>query len=274
MSEFLSRNDDITGASSLTEGSILGDEQFDENCEDLWSKLHELESMTSKLTESFKLAIPIGKDLFVDVGGHHTDSSTQTVTVQVPELHGRQCLSLSAVCVAPYGEDDDTFLDQGPRKENADHNRLEIRLACADVEDESLRWTASYFRSEYTIMIDGSEQRIPAGSYTITIANQGPRLSSVRINVRVIERTPAIEIHAGERLRHSNGNGEFTYFRFERTDPRKLVTIRAQPISDDHGPIGDPDLYVSNRFCGFVPVTKDSFVWKSTNVGADRYVSV
>jgi hypothetical protein len=93
---------------------------------------------------------------------------------------------------------------------------------------------------------------------------------SLRMSMRVIERVRAITIRAGETLRQSNRSGEFTYFRFENPDPSKLVTIRAQPVHDDDGPIGDPDLYVSNRCHGYTPVTKDTFVWKSTNVGADR----
>ena len=36
------------------------------------------------------------------------------------------------------------------------------------------------------------------------------------------------------------------------------------------GPIGDPDLFVSNKHNGMVAVSKDNYIWKSTNVGADR----
>ena len=38
-----------------------------------------------------------------------------------------------------------------------------------------------------------------------------------------------------------------------------------------HGkPIGDPDLYLTNRNGGAGPLSREAFVWKSTNVGADR----
>ena len=34
--------------------------------------------------------------------------------------------------------------------------------------------------------------------------------------------------------------------------------------------MGDPDVYVSNKYEGFVEVTRDNCVWRSTHVGADR----
>lgn len=38
-----------------------------------------------------------------------------------------------------------------------------------------------------------------------------------------------------------------------------------------HGkPIGDPDLYLTNRNAGAGPLSREAFVWKSTNVGSDR----
>ena len=64
---------------------------------------------------------------------------------------------------------------------------------------------------------------------------------------------------------------EYAYYRFVNTDPfRKLVTIKAWPTCDEYGPIGDPDLFVTNKFEGLVGVTKEDYVWKSTNVGSDR----
>lgn len=228
--------------------------------------------MTDRLTEALKLSVPLGKDTYVDVGVRGTDSAVQVMTVDIPELGNAQCLSCSMICLAPFGEEDDYLIDQGPRKDHPEHDQLSVTLSYQG-NAENRSWTAGYFRSEYSLLIDGGVERVPAGSYLITVENHSMRLLSLRISIKVIDRVPATPISAGERLRGRNG-AEFSYFRFRNRDPTKLVTIRAIPVNDERGPIGDPDLYVSNRFGGMLPVTKDTFVWKSTNVGADRYGSI
>lgn len=50
---------------------------------------------------------------------------------------------------------------------------------------------------------------------------------------------------------------------------RTRVPRFAQEFAGDK-PIGDPDLYLTNRNGGAGPLSRDAFVWKSTNVGADR----
>lgn len=268
MAEFVHRNDDLTAVSTITDASLQPDDNFDASCEQLWAKLHELEHVANKLTDSIKLTLQLDTEMFVDVGGKMTDNHTTALLVDIPELAGGQSLYLSAICIAPYGDENDFLVDQGPRPDHEDHGKMHISLENND--NPLIRFTAQYFRSEYSLLLDSRHEDVVPGRYTITVANQGPRMVSLRVSLRVIERVKAMPVRAGETIRHSNRSGEFSYFRFENHDPSKLVTIRATPAYDDDGPIGDPDLYVSNRCHGYTAVTKDTFVWKSTNVGADR----
>jgi hypothetical protein len=36
------------------------------------------------------------------------------------------------------------------------------------------------------------------------------------------------------------------------------------------GGVSDPDLYISNKYCGLVRVDGDNYLWRGTKVGADQ----
>src|SRR5690606_21396295 len=106
----------------------VDDGGFDASCEDLWAKLHELESVAHKLTESIRVTLQLDTDLFVDVGGKMTDNHTSTLLVDIPEISTAQSLYFSAICIAPYGDESDFLTDQGPRPDHEDHSKMRVTL--------------------------------------------------------------------------------------------------------------------------------------------------
>ena len=65
---------------------------------------------------------------------------------------------------------------------------------------------------------------------------------------------------------------EFCHFRFSLKDKDRgqFVSIRLAPLTTAAGTASDPDLYVSNKYAGLVGVDRDSYIWRSTNIGVDQ----
>lgn len=95
--------------------------------------------------------------------------------------------------------------------------------------------------------------------------------NSFRVAVKAARPLPATLMDDHCSLEGVATSDSLTLYRVTLSDPTKVLTIRVEAVLDDDGkPIGDPDLYVSNRNAGAGPLTRDEFVWKSANVGPDR----
>lgn len=143
--------------------------------------------------------------------------------------------------------------------------------------EEGLAFTPTFFQDTYDLVVTPAHGLIP-GKYILNVTNRSAdELVSVRIQHGITQQVAATPIQIGTVLRGSTAANEFKFYRYVCHDPSKLITIRVRPVmssptsSEGKGtPIGDPDLYVTNRYSGFVALSKDNAIWKSTTVGVDR----
>ena len=104
----------------------------------------------------------------------------------------------------------------------------------------------------------------------------GSPVQPIRVSYKAVAGVRAVPLASGKAVTGRVLMGESKFFRFVCQDRQKLVSIRVRPIPSHRGDespsnaMGDPDVYVSNKHEGFVEVTRDNCVWRSTHVGADR----
>ena len=136
-------------------------------------------------------------------------------------------------------------------------------------DHRELTFTPTLHNGEYSFTLSSSNGMI-SGAYILSIHNLGVATQSIRVSNKIVNTVRAIAIRPSQKLTSKNSQNEFSYFRFHRSNPSALVSIRARPLLDERGPIGDPDVFVTNRHDGLVGVNKENWIWKSTNVGSDR----
>lgn len=95
---------------------------------------------------------------------------------------------------------------------------------------------------------------------SIVYRNAEPR-NSFRLVVKAVVATPAAPLAVDSVVDGETGPERFSYYRVANPRPDKLLTLRVAPRLDAAGePIGDPDLYVSNKNAGAGPLSRDTFV--------------
>lgn len=269
----------ITALSISSLGSTNGaddllDEDYDQTA-DLYQRLNDLEKMTLSFLNERPTRLNDQHDTFSDID----KGSTQEFELSTSDFLHEEVLCLSVVCIPDCVNDDVSYLLEDGPKVTMEHQPMEIvfkwmstvnyshGIAYSDTNE--IIFTPSLHNGEYTFTLNAARGMIP-GSYLLSITNKGIATQSLRIHYNIQSSVRAIPIRASQKLIGSTTANEFAYYRFALTNPKHLITIRTKPIFDDRGPIGDPDLYVTNRFEGLVGVTKENFSWKSTNVGPDR----
>lgn len=253
---------------------VMDDVDFDQTA-DLYQRLNDLEKMTMSFLNERPIRLNNQHDTFSDID----KGSTQQFELSVSDFLHEEVLCLSIVSIPDCVNDETSYLlDVGP-KVAMEHQPMEIifkwvssinqqdGIAFSDTNEIS--FTPALHNGEYTFTLNAARGMIP-GSYVLSVTNKGKSTQSLRIHYNIQSSVRAIPIRASQKLIGSTTANEFAYYRFALANPKHLITIRTKPIFDDRGPIGDPDLYVTNRFEGLVGVTKENFSWKSTNVGPDR----
>eukprot|EP00607_Mallomonas_marina_P005451 CAMPEP_0182426556 /NCGR_PEP_ID=MMETSP1167-20130531/13041_1 /TAXON_ID=2988 /ORGANISM="Mallomonas Sp, Strain CCMP3275" /LENGTH=817 /DNA_ID=CAMNT_0024608059 /DNA_START=38 /DNA_END=2488 /DNA_ORIENTATION=+ len=257
------------------------DDDFDQ-ADELYQRLHDLEQMTQTFLTERPIKLTDEHDSFTDVD----KGGKQDFELHISEFLHEEVLCLSILCIPETVNEEALYgLDEAP-KVIREHQPLDIILnrisSLNSVGAESSRGIASHSSSdlsflptlhnaEYSYALTSASGVIP-GIYHLTVQNIGFATQPIRVTHSVMPSVRAIPIRAAQRLIGCNGPNEFTFYRYTCPQPsNQLITIRVTPGQDDSGCcIGDPDLYVTNRYGGQVEVSKDNYVWKSTNVGRDR----
>ena len=138
---------------------------------------------------------------------------------------------------------------------------------------------SNFFHGEYSFALTTAHGMTP-GKFELTVSNPSDHgassTHSFKVIYHVLESVRATAIQANQKMHGNLGPDEMIYYRFMITDPKQMVSIFARPtVNSERGhkgshPIGDPDLYVTNKFEGLVCANKDSYTWKSINSGSDR----
>lgn len=144
-------------------------------------------------------------------------------------------------------------------------------------DEDRVVFVPNCFNGTYDFVLTPAHGLLP-GKYILDVTNQSAdEVVSVRVQHGVTQQVAATPLQAGGAHKGSVAANEFKFYRFVNHDPAKLVTIRVRPLVSAPGavggktaPAGDPDLYVTNRYSGFVALTKDTALWRSTTVGVDR----
>jgi hypothetical protein len=248
---------------------------------EIYQRLQDLEDMTANYLTIQPTQLNTENDSYADVD----PNGLQEFEFKVGVFSRGDVLALSVNCLPNCMVDDaDNLIDESSRQ-FSDYHPLEVTLrarkATGKLLEKDIVFKPSIHNGEYTFVITVAHGVTPGSSFILSVKNLstdtsknkslgGAMLQAFRVRVRLHQAVRAIPLENGRSVTGKVENGEFAYYRFVCQDRRKLVSIRAKPLRDENGPIGDPDLYLSNKFDGLVAVTKDNCVWKSTNVGADR----
>lgn len=262
------------------------DDDFDATAA-LYQRLHDLEKMTQTFLNERPIRLNNQHDSFTDVD----KGSKQDFDLEILEFQHDQVLCLSIYCIPETVNDESMYiLDEAP-KIVREHQPLDIVLyqitssssagaiavapattttPTANPTNADQSYTPSLHNGEYSFALTSAAGLVP-GSYRLVIHNIGFATQPIRVTQKIVQEVRATPIRPSQKVVGCNGANEFSYYRFTSTSTTQLITIRAKPVFDaSNSPIGDPDLYVTNRYNGLVAVDKENFVWKSTNVGADR----
>lgn len=215
-------------------------------------------------------------DTFADIDAN----KQQMFAVQVPNLAEGDVLLLSVVTLPRGGlskRTESQHWGDAPFENALD---MTLSLAHEDLHDslgESVTFTPSLHKNTYDFVLTKAHGLL-GGKYLLEVLNQDTKeVVSVRVRYTITHQVSATPIRASQPMRGTVAANEFSYYRFVNTDPSKLMTVRVKPLlslsntpNEKGSPIGDPDLYVTNRYSGFIAVDKENAIWKSTNAGADR----
>jgi hypothetical protein len=137
--------------------------------------------------------------------------------------------------------------------------------------------------------VDGHLPLSGGGAGPDTGHAHGSPVQPVRVSYKVVPGVRAVPVASGRPATGRALAGEAKYYRFVCQDRHKLVSIRVRPVLPPRsggggggggdlpmspaaaaGAMGDPDLYVSNQYEGFVEASRDNCVWRSTLVRGVR----
>lgn len=254
-----------------------GDEAQSEPAPALWEKLQQLETDGSAAPDSPFTELLPEVPVYTETNAGDTGHFRFAISEADAAASRRLLVTVAALTddnVTPVENalTSQVFLRRCPGGGPAEGDEAE---AFATAENADCAWDA---KKGYTR--DGERfLTLPLGAgaggvYTVAVAHLGAtdHQLSYRVSYSLLGDVPAEEIAANATVRGENGAGEMTFYRYTHAPQEgALITVHARPVTDGAGePIGDPDLYISNVAGGLFEVTRDRYVWKSCNVGADR----
>eukprot|EP01038_Epipyxis_sp_PR26KG_P005834 gene5834-8049_t len=208
----------------------------------------------------------------------------QSFELTISSLSPNEIVTITVTCIPDSRMDEELIFSEKRNIIGIDHQALSFSLQRKDeAEDDDifLNFKPVLLNGEYSFALSASHGLSP-GVYILTIMNNSEfdyekinlntsKTQTVRVSYKIYPAVRATPIKVNQQVNGRINANEYAYYRFVNTDPAKLVTIQVKPLFDDFGTaIGDPDLYVTNRFDGLVGITKDNYIWKSTCVDNDR----
>jgi hypothetical protein len=246
---------------------------------ELYQRLQDLEDMTANYLTIRPSALSAEHDSYTDI----EPGDRKEFEYKLGTFSRGDVLALSVNCLPNCMVDDaENLIDENARSQ-IDHHPLEAVLRVIKSGgrsfDKEIVFKPSIHNGEFCFVMTVAHGVTPGSTLLLSVKNltseierpaHGSLLQAIRVSLRIHSAVRSVPLENGRPVTGRTLSGEFAYYRFVCQDPEKLVSIRVKPLSDENGPIGDPDLYVTNKYEGLVAVTKDNCVWRSVNVGADR----
>lgn len=140
------------------------------------------------------------------------------------------------------------------------------------------------FNGEYCITVSNRTDRLQEGSYILWISAPAPeanreaeyssiQIQTLKLNLKVVEEVDATAIVANSLINGIVGTGNQVFYRFVVSERNKVVRCSVRTISNklqrSHSADayalpaseGVVDLFVTNRFSGLSPVTRETAIW-------------
>lgn len=195
-----------------------------------------------------------GSDSYAEID----PNCTQSFELSIPQFTSHDVLCIAVACLAdiPRNSSDRSIFNQRP----SSHQALSIELS-NDATHST--FTPASFNGEYEFTLTSSHG-FAKGAYTLRVTNTGNMAQSIRVNFKLLPYIQATSITTSTTLTSTCDANAYTYFRLRAKNPEQLISIRAEP---KEGAGGDPDLFISNHFNGYVAVDSANAVWRSAQSG-------
>lgn len=156
---------------------------------------------------------------------------------------------------------------------------------------ESIPFKASLINGEYSILLFHSASMLP-GTYILSVGLADvasyPKnakqmfadvhaVQAIRVHCAKNRTVRSIPLEAGITVTGTATGSEMCYYRFVASDPNHMISITAAAVplntgsgSGSGAALSDPDVYVTNRYGGQLPVSRENSVWSSVTQGSSR----
>jgi hypothetical protein len=243
---------------------------------EMYQQLSYIEEIASNFFMKRPLLLMRDCGVFAEV----ESGSVQQFEIRVVNLSADDVVSVTMACIPNCMWTEDSLAQEKNKIAGIDFHALKCSFARQDDPTRSFNIKPVLYNGEYCLTVSRAHG-FTSGVYILSLSldsfDDSPRptrhvqfddIQTVRIVYSVHPVVRAVPVEADKAVFGEVAANEFDYYRFVVMDVLSVVSIKVRSLQTELD--GDPDIYVTNRHEGLVGTTRDNYVWRSTEVGADR----
>jgi hypothetical protein len=208
-------------------------------------------------------------------------------------LVSSEFVAISIFCIPNYSIEED-FISQIERKKVKRIDYLDFSFRLVYIGNINLSYNTdnqqfgseqnipiktAIFNGEYCITLTNHYEKLKQGHYILYLSineSEGKydaaisaiQIQSLKVTYQVLQEVEATAVIPGSSISSKIHPGEYVYYRLVLIEKSKAIRISVRPskaktINQSETLDNVLDVFVTNKFCGLYPVSKESAVWST-----------